>query len=470
MINNLLLASIWLPFIGSFFCLVLRDKARETWAIITVVGSLILSCALIPAVIGSQIPFHMETGQSILIQPFRFGTPLFNISFELDRISLVFALLFSFIGLISLIYSINYIKNEKSEYYFVTTLLIGSLMGVSYANNLILLYIFWELSAFTTWRLVGSIRKPELTKIANKTFLMTYLGSSLMLFGFIFIYLQKGVLDLNLLIGETLDHSSQIFNLIFIGLIAKSAFLPIYTWPSAAYPAAPSSSSALLSGIVSKIGLLAFAKIFVCTFYLSWTWILFLAVGSSIIAGGAALVSTDIKKIIAYSSISQIAYILMGFGILSEIGIQSALLYSVIHGIGKAGLFFGAGILEQETRDMDIRKLGGFMKLSPATGVGFLFCIASIAGLPPFGGFWAKLGVIIGLVETGHLLVAGLVIFSAMLTLFYTFRLFNGIFLGESQIKGRIKTSKTMVSCVLGLGIISLLLGIFISKFWLFVS
>jgi len=247
-------------------------------------------------------------------------------------------------------------------------------------------------------------------------------------------------------------------------MIAKSACLPIYTWPSEAYPAAPSPSSAILSGIVSKIGLLAFARIFLVAFNVSWNWIIILGVASSIIAGGAALIAKDIKKIIAYSSVSQIGFILLAFALFNKIGMEAALLFVIVHAVGKAGLFLGAGIIEEEAGERNIDKLGGFIKTAPVAAVGFLFCAISIVGFPPFGGFWAKLWTILAAVDRPY--IAALAVFSAILTMLYMFRLFNGIFLGEGP-KAKIhkvKYKNMMSACVLGLGIISFAIGIFITQ------
>ncbi|MDD5529238.1 MAG: proton-conducting transporter membrane subunit [bacterium] len=455
----LLILAIAIPLFGSALCLVLKPRAREACAIALVAISFILTVLLIPTVMNGQTYWI-----SLLNADF------FSVSFELDKIGLVFALMFSLLGLVALIYSVNYIKENANEYYFITTLLIGSLMGVAYSNNLILLYVFWEIAAFCTWRLIGFTRKAANIKIADKSFMMTLLGSSLMLLGFVFIYLQKGTLDLDLLRGQTLDSPELIFNLIFLGLIAKSVCLPIYTWLQDAHPVAPSPSSALLSGIITKIGVLAFAKIWVSTFNYTAQWVIPLAIISSIIAGGAALVSSDMKKIIAYSTISQIAYILFGFALLNEFSTNAALLYAFAHALGKGGLFLGAGVVEKYFNTRDIRKLGGFIKVSPITGIGFLFCAASIAGIPPFGGFWAKLMIIMGLLTAGHIWIAVLAIFSAMLTLFYMWRLFDAVFVGDLKQKFDITLSKTMVACVLILGILSLLIGLFVSKFLLLVK
>lgn len=455
--STYLVLSILIPLIGSFICLVLPKRVRGLWALVVVGVSFVLLLLLISPIAADK---------TIAIQLISQNGGFFNISFLGDGISLIFALTFSFVGMIALLYSLTYMKRYENqrEYYFMITLMIASLIGVAFSQNLVLLYIFWELAALATWRLVGFYRERRIVTIADKTFLMNFLGSSLMLLGFIFLYGQTGTLNLMDLKGLGVPGLNTILFLIFVGIIAKSACLPIHTWLADAHPVAPSPMSAILSGIEVEVGLFAFLRIFSFTFGVSWNWILLLAIISSLIGAGAALLEKDIKRIIAYSTVSQVGYMLLGFALLSKIGLMAGLLYFMIHAVGKAGLFLGAGVVEQKCQERNIDKLGGLMKSMPLTGVGFLFCSLSIMGLPPFGGFYAKLMVILAMVNEGHFWIAGLAIFAAILTMLYLFRLFNGIFLGNGASSSNREGTRSMVACVLFLGIASLAIGLFVSQ------
>jgi len=301
-------------------------------------------------------------------------------------------------------------------------------------------------------------------RIADKTFLMTFLGSSFMLLGFILLYNQTGTLSITQLKGIEISNLKGILFLIFLGIIAKSACLPIHTWLAEAHPVAPSPMSAILSGVEVEVGLFAFLRLFGYTFDWSGSWILWLAVISSLIGAGAALREKDIKRIIAYSTVSQVGYILLGFALLSKIGFLAGLLYFITHAVAKAGLFLGAGAVEQQYKERDINKLGGLIKTMPLTGIGFLFCSLSIIGIPPFGGFYAKLMIVLATVKEGHFFIAALAVFAAILTMLYLFRLFNGIFLGQGTLGRAFSKRWSMVGCVLFLGIISLVIGIFVSQ------
>lgn len=453
------MAAVFVPLVGSLFCLVFPQKVRDWWAVGIVAASLLFLFFLVGPVMNGRI-----LQADILFT----SGDYFSLSFLVDGISLIFALVFSFIGLIALIYSLVYMRNyeNQKEYYFMTSLMIASLVGVSFSRNLILFYVFWEIAALATWRLVGFYREERIVWIADKTFLMTFLGSSFMLMGFTFLYAKVGTLDMlrlrDFIFGAP-DINIALF-LIFLGIIAKSAILPLHTWLSDAHPVAPSPMSAILSGVEVEVGLLGFLRIFVWMMGISWNWILTLAVVSSLIGAGAALLEKDIKRIIAYSTVSQVGYILLGFALLKEIGVLAGLLYFMVHAIAKAGLFLGAGVVERRYGTRDITKLGGLMKTSPVLGMGFLFSVFSIAGLPPFGGFYAKLMVIMGTVKEGYLWVATLAIAAAVLTLLYLFRLFNGIFMGKEAAPAESTSSKLLIGCVVSLGVISLIIGIFIAQ------
>jgi formate hydrogenlyase subunit 3/multisubunit Na+/H+ antiporter MnhD subunit len=183
-----------------------------------------------------------------------------------------------------------------------------------------------------------------------------------------------------------------------------------------------------------------------------------------LVSAGAALVDTDLKRIIAYSTISQIGFIFLGFSLGNEIGVAGALLYILMHGLAKAGLFLCAGIIEQNAKTKDITRMGGFLQVMPVTGVSFLFCSFSVMGIPPFGGFFSKYMIISGTFAAGHLIIAATFLFGALLTILYLFRVFNLVFMGERKDPSLSITegSAMMVTCVAVFALLSLLGGIFI--------
>jgi len=252
--------------------------------------------------------------------------------------------------------------------------------------------------------------------------------------------------------------------LILIGMLTKSATLPFQTWlPDAGV--APSPVTALLhAAVLVKIGVYVFARLFAMTFPIEaiWTTVVpLVAALSAIISAAAAMIETDMKRIIAYSTISQIGFIFFGLAIGNDIGIAGGLLYILMHGLAKGGLFLCAGIVEQNTHTKDITQLGGLIRTMPWTALAFLFCAFSVMGVPPFGGFFSKYLVFQGGIESGHLVITSLFLFAAFLTVIYLFRLFRMIFLGDLRIDAK-EGSPVMVFSVVLLALLGLVGGIFI--------
>jgi len=341
------------------------------------------------------------------------------------------------------------------------------MMGLVFSANLVFLYLFWEITAVCSWRLIGFFRERTFVLKADKSFLVTVFGALVMLLGFIRLYQETGSFDLFTIkeIVKTHPVSNLTIALILVGIFSKSATLPFHTWlPDAGV--APSPVTALLhAAVLVKIGVYVFARLFVVTIPLNTFWhgvIPVIAGISALVSAGAALVDTDLKRIIAYSTISQIGFIFLGLSLGNEIGIAGGLLYILMHGLSKAGLFLCAGIVEQKTKIKDITKLGGLLHTMPITAISFLFCSFSVMGIPPFGGFFSKYMVISGTLESGHLMIAAVFLFGAALTILYLFRTFNSVFLGEIKTLSVREGSSLMLICVALFASLSLLGGIFI--------
>ena len=383
--------------------------------------------------------------------------------FRIDPLSVFAALVASFIGLIIILYSFDYISHyeNQNEYYLMVVLFLGSMMGLVYANNLIALYVFWELTALCSWRLIGFYRKLNDLLKADKAFLITLFGSFMMLLGFIGVYQLTGSLELSGMVGRALP--DVLVGLILVGILSKSATLPFHTWlPDAGV--APSPVTALLhAAVLVKIGVYVFARLCVATFIIGPFWhmaVPVIAAASALVSAGAALVETDMKRLIAYSTVSQIAFIFLGLAVGSVAGVVGGMLYILMHGLAKGGLFLAAGIIEQNTKNKDITRMGGLAKTMPITAVAVLCCIFSVMGIPPFGGFFSKYLVILGAAAAGQKVIAAVFIFGACLTILYLFRFFNLAFMGEPKGVLAKEGSGLMVFCVALLAVLSLLGGL----------
>jgi proton-translocating NADH-quinone oxidoreductase chain N len=462
-VNNqfILLFIVFVPIIGAFTLPLVSwvsDKLRNLLALCFVLISLSLVIAISPQVFAGKA---VTTGIFL-------GHP-YNFVLRADGLAVFMAIVSALISSIIIFYSFGYISHyeNQDEYYLMVVLFLGAMMGLVFSDNLIFLYLFWEITAITSWRLIGFFREQQHVLRADKAFLVTIFGSVLMLIGFVSVYQQTGSFDLTTIknaLGN--NHISNLAVLLILaGILSKSATLPFHTWlPDAGV--APSPVTALLhAAILVKIGVYVFARLFIATFTIDDFWhvvVPVIAGASAIVSAGAAMVDTDLKRIIAYSTVSQIGFIFLGLAIGNEIGVAGALLYIMMHGLAKGGLFLCAGIVEQNTRTKDITRLGGLIKQMPITAISFLLCAFSVMGIPPFGGFFGKYMVMTSAVQSGPLWVALIFLVGACLTIIYLFRIFNLVFLGEAKTPAQREGSAVMVISVAVLAGLSLAGGIFI--------
>lgn len=458
--STLLLCAVFVPVIGSFLLPLAGRysvKLRNILALLFVAASFVSSAMLLPGALAG-------TPEGIAV-----AAPLgLGFGLRADGLAVFMAMVSSYVAAIIVLYSLSYISHYKNqnEYYLMVVLFIGAMMGLVYSTNLLFLYVFWEISAIACWRLIGFFREKEYVIRADKALLVTVFGALMMLLGFILIYVQTGTFDMIALKGVQIPDAAVI--LILFGILSKSATLPLHTWLPDAGVAPSPVTSLLHAAVLVKIGVYAFARIFLVTFDVGAVWhtvVPIIAAASALVSAGAAIIETDIKRIIAYSTVSQLAFIFLGLSTGSELGIAGGLLYIMMHSLAKGGLFLCAGIIEQKTHTKDIRKMGGLMATMPITAVAFLVCAFSVMGLPPFGGFFAKYMVINGAVQAGQPWIAAVFILGAVLTIIYLLRAFTSVFMGKPASEGELprEGSKTMIASVVTLAALSLLGGILIA-------
>jgi NADH:ubiquinone oxidoreductase subunit 5 (subunit L)/multisubunit Na+/H+ antiporter MnhA subunit len=460
--NTILLSAIFIPMAGAFILPavgLLSARLRNAVAFTLIASSVAAGALMLPKALSGNI-----VSCNII---FPLG---FNMSFGADNLALFMALVSSTICAIIVFYSFGYISHypNQNEYYMMVVLFMGSMMGLIFSQNLIFLYLFWEITAIACWRLIGFFREKDYILKADKAFLVTIGGALVMLIGFILIYQRTGSFELSTIrtyyrFGR-FDVSSLAVALILFGIFSKSATLPFHTWlPDAGV--APSPVTALLhAAILVKIGVYVYARLFVATLPIEAVWhtaVPVIAAISALVSAGAALVEKDMKRLIAYSTVSQIAFIFLGLSVGSDAGILGGLLYILMHGLAKGGLFLCAGVVEQNVRTKDITKMGGLIRTMPVTAISFLVCAFSVMGIPPFGGFFSKFLVFSGTIDSGHWIIALVFMIGAAMTILYLLRAFNLIFLGNATNPVK-EGSGVMVASVAMLAAASLLCAIFI--------
>lgn len=451
-----ILGAFFLPFIGAF-----STRLRKYLALLFVAVSFISATMMLEPLLKGQTPYSFN---------WQFQIATINISFGMlaDWLAVFMAMISTFVAAIIVFYSFGYISHYKNqnEYYLMVVLFIGAMMGIVFSTSLIFLYLFWELSAICCWRLIGFFREKEFILRADKAFLVTVFGALVMLLGFIIIYQQTGTFDLT----QPQMHGATVSNiavlLIMFGIFSKSATLPLHTWLPDAGVAPSSVTSLLHAAVLVKIGVYVFARLFIVNFNMDIMWhtiIPVIAGVSALVSAGAALKETNLKRIIAYSTISQLGFIFLGLSTGSKLAAAGGLLYILMHSLAKGGLFLCAGIIEQTSKEKDITKMGGFITKMPITAIAFLACAFSVMGIPPFGGFFSKYMTISGTVSSGHPWIAMTFIVGAILTVIYLFRVFTMVFLGPVKLPSLKKEgSFTMLASVTILAVVSLAGGILI--------
>lgn len=455
--SNVIIICICLPLFGAFLLPllgVINTRLRNFSALAFTAGAFLCAAFALPEVLaGSPLYIYYDLPLGL------------SFGFYADVLAVFMALTSSFVATIIVLYSFDYIKeyDHQNEYYLMVSLFIGAMMGLVFSTNLIFIYIFWEISAICCWRLIGFYREDITIIRANKAFIVTVVGALIMLIGFVGIFGETGTFDLAAMKGAHLP--SWIVVLILFGVLSKSATFPLHNWLPDAGVAPSPVTSLLHAAVLVKIGVYIYARLFVVSFDIDAAFTIavpVIAAVSALVSAGMALRENDIKRIIAYSTISQLAFILLGLSCGTEVGAVGALLYILMHSVAKGGLFLCAGIVEHNTHTKDISKMGGLYKQMPLTAVAFIFCAFSVMGIPPFGGFFAKYLVINGIISAGNIALGIVFIIGAVMTILYLARLFIKVFLGQTVSQAR-EGAPLMVLSVVVLAVLSVALGLSIS-------
>jgi NADH:ubiquinone oxidoreductase subunit 5 (subunit L)/multisubunit Na+/H+ antiporter MnhA subunit len=462
--TTFVLATIAVPIIGALtipIVALLGRKLRTVWSNLLAFATTACGAVL--------IPYALSGGQGTVVSTNLLSFIGIQDLFLVDALSVFVAVVASGIGALIVLYSTGYIAHtdNETEYHTMILLFIGSMMGLVFSANLIFLYIFWEIAAICSWRLIGYYRNPEFVKRADKAFLMTFLGASLMLLGFILVFTSAQPMTFDIAKLRGMPIAPVVMLLIFTGMIAKSATFPLHSWlPDAAV--APSTVTGMLhAAILVKIGVYGFVRLFCATFTLppyAPTLLGAVAIGSAFIAACAAMVENDLKRILAYSTVSQIGYIFLGFAMLDNpVALGGSIFYFLAHGLGKAALFLCAGVIEHQTHIKDIRQLGGLIRTMPVTAVVFFVSALSVIGIPPFAGFFSKFLVVAGTIQKGQIWLAAIAIFTAFMTLIYLLRVFNKVFLGEPTHPEVREGTDSMLVVISIFAVLSLVGGLLVS-------
>ena len=362
---------------------------------------------------------------------------------KLDALSLMMMLIVTGVGGAIHIYSFGYMRGDPgwSRYFACMSLFTFSMLGIVLANNFVQMFIFWELVGVSSYLLIGFwFEKPSAADAAKKAFITNRLGDFGFLLGILLIWGILGSLNFSILAGKIAGFPTHALGygtatlaglLIFCGAMGKSAQFPLHVWLPDAMEGPTPVSALIHAATMVAAGVYMLCRVFFIFTPDVLTVIAWIGGFTALLAALIAIQQNDIKRILAYSTLSQLGYMVMAVGLAGQ---TPAMFHLTTHAFFKALLFLGAGsVIIALHHEQDIWKMGGLKKKMPVTFWMFLFGALALCGVPPFSGFYSKDGILALALERGNypLFVLGVAV--AGLTTFYMFRLFYVAFLGERR-------------------------------------
>ena len=437
---------VWiLPLVSSLLVLPiarLSEKARNLFVVLVSLVTAVLAFSLVPDVLGASAPL---------------GSPVAWISSSItagvfvDALSVLFTVLVAFFGLIIAIYSLGYMKEEEglTRYYFFLLLFIGSMIGLVIAGNFLQMFIFWEMVGLCSYALISFwYKRPESVRAGAKVFLMTRIGDVSLLAAIGLLYSQLGTFSFTETIARIGKIPVPILTAIAFlalgGAIAKSAQLPLHTWLYSAMEAPTSVSALLHAATMVKAGVYLIARLIlilgplVVSLTLWLPTVAWIGVLTALLGATMAIYTPDIKGVLAYSTISQLGFMMAALGSVNaeaaaSLGWFASLFHMMSHAFFEGLGFLLAGGIIHALGTRDMRLMGGLKKAMPMTFALSVIMILTTSGLPPFAAFFSKGLIITSLSETGNLWQVILIYATTALTFAYSLRFLTLTFMGKES-------------------------------------
>ena len=397
----------------------------------------------------------------------------FKVSFFVDHLTFIMFICIGMVSIASLFVAKYTISEENGRFKFINLLILASLgmSGIVMVKDIFSLYVFMEITAVSSFLLIAYPKSLESLEGSFKYLMLSAVATVLMLTSVGILLMISGNTSFSAIanaIGESRNSSMIVFaiGLFVCGLFIKGGLVPFHGWLSDAYTAAPASVSVLLAGIVTKAaGIYTLIRIVTSLFPFDQPVnnVLMLIGTISIFVGALVAIGQDnFKRMLAYSSISQIGYIILGLGCGTSLGIAGAVFHLLNHSIFKSLLFVNAASIEKETGTCDMNKMGGISQKMPVTGWTSVIAFLSTCGIPPLSGFWSKIIIVIALWQACHYTYAALAILASIITLGYFLSMQRRVFFGKLKAgfenlkdadQGMVTVSIVLAALTVGIGI-----------------
>lgn len=466
---------IAIPLVTAFMLPIFGRKGKDAATILANLATILLLVLAITTI-----------GQSAVYEVGKWSIPL-GINLVLDGLSSLLLLTVSVVSAASMLFSTRYMEQytAKSKYLSLFMLMVAGMNGLVLSGDIFNLFVFLEIASLASYALVGFGCEHEELEASFKYMVLGSIGSTFILFAIALIYGNTGALNMAY-ISKAIQSSGLNTGLGFalalfiVGFGLKAALVPFHAWLPDAHPSAPAPISAMLSGVLIKtLGVYALTRVVFNVFGISIPvgWLLIvLGLLSMVVGAFLAIGQWDLKRLMAYSSISQVGYVILGVGLggliiatggnvtWASLAILGGLFHLVNHAVYKSLLFLTSGSVEMATGTRQMRQMGGLAEKMPVTRAACTIASASIVGIPPFSGFWSKLVLVIAAFGAHFYWIAAMIIFISLCTLIMYLKVQRYVFLGELPENLRhIKENKgTMLIAMIFLACLCVLMGLLV--------
>ncbi len=436
-----------IPLMTAYSILLLGPKAWRYARVASLVST--ASLVVLSLTIAYQVSHHGP-----VVYHFGNWEPPWGIEFLIDRISAFFLLIVSSISFLTLLFGYGILFKEIKEqvigyYYALFLILLASLLGITSTNDLFNVFVFLEISSVSAAALVAVNGNKLAIEASVKYLVLSTLGSGWVLLAIASLYMVTGYLNLTYIASALpqafADYPLNVLatlGLFMVGLTVKSALYPLHVWLPDAHGSAPTSSSAILSALVVKVYIIIFLKLvfrvftldFISLVPLQFSLLLMSTLG--IFLGSLlAIRQTDIKKMLAYSTVAQIGYVFLGIGLFTYNGLMGALLHILNHAVMKAMLFLSAGLMIKLTGRRRINTLNGIGRVYPLPMIAFSLGALAMVGIPPLNGFISKWYLGLGALDGDQPFYVMVILVSSFLNgLYYLPIVINGFFGADAKL------------------------------------
>ena len=420
------------------------------------------------------VPVALFFSKISIGQTFDFQLAGFAFQWGITPLSYLFALIVIGLGLMAAIYAVSAMRGKENLgfFYFNFILTIMAMLGILFSRDLVSFFIFWEIMTWSSYLMVV-FQGEDVQRVGIKYFIFSAIGAYAMLMAIVVIYSLTGSMMIDNLIQSypAFNFNMQLLIpiLLLIGFGVKSALMPLHVWAPGSYSHTPMAYSSVFSGALSKMGV--YGMVIVMVSLIShipqghWFREVIAWMGGVTAVMGTlwAIKQDDAKYLLAYSSIAQLGYIIVGVGIGTPQAMISGLFLAVMHALFKGTLFMVVGAIEKQTGTSNLTEVTGLIRKMPWTFLAALFSIIALAGIPPLGGFIGKWMLYESLIGSDHYLLVIVIFFSSTAAFLYCYKFLFGFFLGQEETEwDHVKEAPAMmVVPMLILAVATFVLGVF---------